>query len=65
MTREKHVKIYTLTFEIVKLRHEEEGPSPLVDSTKFFLIAPYVGLQPLNSLLLCFYKFELIHNAYI
>ena len=65
MRREKHVKICTLTIEVMKLRHDEERPSPLADPTKFFLIAPHASLQSLNSLLLYFYKFELIHDAYI
>jgi len=34
-------------------------------STSHAPIAPHVGLQSLNSLLLYFYKFELTHNAYI
>jgi len=46
----------TLTFEVEKLKHEEEGQ---------LLIAPHAGLQYLNLLLHYFYEFELIHNAYI
>jgi len=59
----------TLTSQVEKLRHEEEGhPLQIIQpssSTSHAPIAPHTGLQSLNSLLLYFYKFELIHNAYI
>jgi len=34
-------------------------------STSHAPITPHAGLQSLNSLLLYFYEFELIYNAYI